>query len=162
MPRHLCLILVVWLLMAAGAPGAEPEKEDAAAKGLAKLQGKWKLVAEDQDGTVRKIRDGDGHVITFEKEFELWHDADGELALKHSLKLDPSKSPKEMDVTTVFNRLYPNDRNTIRCIYQVEGDELKIAMPLDVFLQLFSGRPKEFTTKKGSLFIVATYKRVKP
>lgn len=158
MPRHLCLILVVWLLMAAGGPSAQPGQGDAAAKDLARLQGKGKLVAEDRDGTVTKIRDGDGHVITIEKEFQLWHDAEGKLALKHSLKLDPSKSPKQMDATAVFNRLFPDDRSTIRGIYRVEGDELQIAVPAE----LFFGRPKEFTTKKGSLFIVATYKRVKP
>ncbi|MFO0968525.1 MAG: hypothetical protein U0793_23455 [Gemmataceae bacterium] len=85
------------------------------------------------------------------------HDADGKLALKVSLKLDPSKSPEQMDATTVFNNLFPGDKSVIRCIYRIEGDELKIAYPAE----LFFGRPREFTTRKGSLFTVATYKRVK-
>jgi uncharacterized protein (TIGR03067 family) len=159
MPRSLFLILVVWPLLAAGGPSAEPGEEDAAAKDLAQLQGKWKFVAEDRDGTVRKFRDGEGHVITIRGEFQFWHDADGKLATKESLKLDPSKSPKTIDMTIVFNRLYPNAKGlTARGIYQLEGDELKIATPAE----LFYGRPKEFTTKKGSHFIVSTYKRVKP
>jgi uncharacterized protein (TIGR03067 family) len=157
MTRHLYLILVVWLLLAARGPGAEPGEEDAAAKDLAKLQGQWKLVEEDRDGTVTKY--DNGHVITIEKQFNLWYDADGKLATKDSLKLDPSKSPKEMDETVVFNHLFPIAKGTtMRCIYQLEGDELKIARPSE----LFYGRPKEFTTKKGSHFLVATYKRVKP
>src|SRR5262249_12999770 len=90
----------------AGGPSAEPGEGDAA-RDLAKLQGKWRLVEEDRDGTVTKIRDGDGHVITIEKEFELWHDAEGTLALQHSLKLHPSRSPKEMDATTVINPPLP-------------------------------------------------------
>jgi uncharacterized protein (TIGR03067 family) len=158
MPRHLCLILVAWFILAAPGPGADPGEEDAAAKDLAKLQGKWKFVEEDIDGMVRKS-DENGYVIVIEKEFNLWYDAEGKLALKHSLKLDPSKSPKEMDQTTVYSRLFPNDKgHTYHCIYRLEGDELKIAMPISPYRE----RPKEFTTQKGSRFSVHTYKRVKP
>jgi uncharacterized protein (TIGR03067 family) len=157
MTRRLCLVLVAWLVLAWGGPKADPPGEDAAAKDLAKLQGKWKLVEMDHDGTVRKF--DDGYVIVIEKEFELWYDAEGKLALKHSLKLDPSKSPKEMDATTVYNRLFPNDKGTTyRAICRLESDELKIALPISPPRE----RPTEFTTKKGSRFTVDTLKRVKP
>lgn len=159
MTRYLCLIPVVWLLAADG-PGAEPGKQDGTAKDLAKMQGKWKLVEEDRDGTVTKY--DDGHVLTIEKEFILWYD-DGKLDVRHSLKLDPSKSPKEMDETVVLNRIFPSaNGNTMRCIYQLEGDKLKIARPYAPYRE----RPKEFTTKAGSRFkagssfYVNTYQRV--
>jgi uncharacterized protein (TIGR03067 family) len=142
----------------APAPKAENKEEDAAAKDLAKLQGTWRLVAEDRDGTVTKLAKGQGHDIVIEKDFEIWYDADGKLALKHKLKLDPSKSPKQMDATCVFSVLFPNDKSTVPSVYEIDGDELKIAYPGE----LFYPRPKEFTTKKGSLFTVGTYKRVKP
>src|SRR5262249_59259171 len=99
MPRHLYLILVVWPLLAAGGPCAEPGEKDAA-KDLARLQGKWKLVKEDLNGTV--TRSDDGHVIGFEKEIEIGYDADGGVATKDSIKLDPSRSPKAIDTTCVF------------------------------------------------------------
>jgi uncharacterized protein (TIGR03067 family) len=143
--------------MAAGGPSAEPGEKDAAAKDLAKLQGKWKLVEEGLNGTVTKS--ADGHVIGFEKEFMIGYDADGGVATKDSIKLDPSKSPKAIDTTCVFNVLYPNNKgNTFQGIYQLEGDELKFAFPILPSRE----RPKEFTTKKGSPFVVFTYKRVKP
>jgi uncharacterized protein (TIGR03067 family) len=156
MPRHLCLVLLVWPLLAAGAPSAAPGVKDAAARDLARLQGKWKFVEEDRDGTVTKF--SNGHVLVIEKEYVLWYDADGKLATKESLKLGPSKSPKTLDMTIVVNRLYPTAKGlTLRGIYQLSGDELKIALPSDPFKR----RPKELKTKKWSPFSVSTYKRVK-
>jgi uncharacterized protein (TIGR03067 family) len=147
MIRNLWLIPAVWLLLAIGGTGAEPKKEGAVAKELAKLQGKWKLVEEHRDGSVTKYEDG--HVLTIEKQFMLWYDADEKVDTKHSLKLDPSKSPKEMDETILFNRVFPDaNGNTKRCIYQLKGDELKIARPYAPY----QNRPKEFTTKAGSRF----------
>jgi len=157
MQRHLCLILVVWLLVAAGGPSAEPKKKDAAAKDLARLQGKWKFVEEDRDGTVEKF--ARGHVLVIKGEYMHWYDADGKLATKESLELDPSRSPRWMDMTIVFNRLYPSAKGTtLQGIYQLKGDELKIALPSDRFRR----RPKEFKTRKWSSFFVSTYKRIKP
>jgi uncharacterized protein (TIGR03067 family) len=159
MPRRFYLILVVCLLTAGGGPSAESGVKNAGAKDLAKLQGKWRVVAEDSDGTVTKIADGHGHVIGFDKEIMIGYDADGGVATKDSIKLDPSKSPKAIDATCVFNVLYPKNKgHTIHGIYQLQGDELKLAFPYAPFRE----RPKEFTTKKGSHFIVATYKRLKP
>jgi len=153
MTRHLCLTLLVSLTMAADGPDAAPG-EDAAAKDLAKLQGKWKLVETDSDGTVTKS-DGDGHVIGIEKELMIGYDAEGGVAAKDSIKLDPAKSPKAMDLTCVFNVLFPGQKGKT---YQVDKDELKLVFPYAPFRQ----RPKEFTTKEGSHFGVFTYKRVKP
>jgi uncharacterized protein (TIGR03067 family) len=144
--------------MAAGGRSAEPGEGDAA-KDLAKLQGKWKLVEEDLNGKVTKY--ADGHVIGFEKDIEIDYDAEGGVAAKASVKLDPSKSPKAIDTTVTFNVLFPNDKGTTyQGVYQLEGDELKLALPVPPFRQ----RPKEFTTKKGlePRFVVLTYKRVKP
>src|SRR5262249_25574835 len=107
MPRHLYLILVVWLLMVGGGPSAEPGEKDAAANELAKLQGKWKLVAEDLDGQLRKFNDG--HVIGFDKDININYDADGGVAAKATIKLDQSKSPKAIDLTVTFNVLFPNE-----------------------------------------------------
>jgi uncharacterized protein (TIGR03067 family) len=156
MTRHLCLALIVLLLAAAGGPAAEPGEGDAA-KDLARLQGKWKLVETDVYGTA--TRSDDGHVIGFEKELMIGYDADGKVATKDSVKLDPSGSPRAIDLTCVLNVLYPiNKGNTLQAIYRLEGNELKMAFPVLPFRQ----RPKAFTTRKWSTFVVFTYKRVKP
>src|SRR5205807_2949739 len=97
MIRHLFLVAAVGLVLAAETPKPEPAKNEAA-KELDKLQGKWKLVAMDLDGKVMKT--SEGHVITFEKEFMLAYSFDGkDLITKDAIRLDPSKTPKTMDLT---------------------------------------------------------------
>lgn len=159
MTRYLCLIVVVWLL-ATGGPGVEPEKkEDAVAKEFAGIQGKWRCVEEHSNGTVIKSRDGQGHVIGFEKEIENAYDADGQVGGRESIKLNPSKSPKEIDTTCLFLLDYPEEKGKTYCgIYRLEGDELKIAIACAPWNR---ERPKEFTTQVGSHFTVFTYKRIK-
>jgi uncharacterized protein (TIGR03067 family) len=158
MARYLCLALVVWPFLAVAGPGADKE-EDAAAKDLAKLQGKWKLVEEDLNGTVTKS--DQGAVIAFEKDVEIDYDGDGGVAGKSSIKLDPSRSPKEIDMTITFLAIFPSEKGrTTHAIYQVDGDELKLAIPCPPFRR----RPREFTARKellGPRFEVLTFKRVK-
>jgi uncharacterized protein (TIGR03067 family) len=66
---------------------------------------------------------------------------------------DAAKKPKTMDVTGVDG---PNKGKTFPCIYELDGDTLRICYDL-------SGkeRPKEFkTTKQNKLYLV-TYQREK-
>ncbi len=158
MIRALPLIVLVCLLWVASSGKAEPKEKDAAAKDLAKLQGKWKNVEIDSDGKVNKGFKN-GLIIAFEKNERIDYDAEGGVESRVSIKLDPSKSPNEMDQTYVFERLFPDEKGkTYLGIYQLEGDELKIAMAIAPWN---GERPKEFTTKERSHFAVATYKRVK-
>ena len=99
----LCLISIVWPPNALGGP-----REDAAAD-LAKLQGKWRCVEEDSDGKMDKGF-SKGHVISFEKELMISYDGDGGVACKDFIKLDPSKSPKEINLTSIFNVLFPGEK----------------------------------------------------
>ena len=155
MKRHLFLILAVFVVLAADSPKPDP-REDAAAKELAKLQGKWKLVAEDSDGTVTETNQG--AVIGFDKEFLIGYDGDGGVATKDTVKLNPTESPKEIDQTCVINVLFPSEKGRITPgIYELKDDKLKMAFPYAPNRE----RPKEFTTKKRSNFVVFTYKRTK-
>jgi uncharacterized protein (TIGR03067 family) len=66
-------------------------------------------------------------------------------------KLDAGKKPKELDITGTKG---PNMGKTFLCIYELKGDTLKVCYDL-------SGKehPKEFKTKPGTKFFLATYKR---
>jgi uncharacterized protein (TIGR03067 family) len=156
MKKHVCLSTVLLILTASYSPSADPDKADAAAKDLAEMQGKWQIVEDETNGEALK---GEGAVILIEKEFIIGLDGDGKPESKSSIKLDPSKSPKEMDQTFIFLRGIPKAKGTLyQSIYQLEKDMLKIATTVAPY----RGRPEEFTTKKGSHFIVLTYKRMKP
>jgi uncharacterized protein (TIGR03067 family) len=159
MTRYLFLLIALWPPLAAGAPKAAPAGGEAARE-LARLQGKWRLAAEDHDGKVTKVATvRDGHIIAFEKDLLLEFTDEGKhLATKASLRLGPTRSPKTIDETIVYCPLIPSARGTtIRGIYQLEGDELKLALPC----LPWGARPKAFTTRKGDRFMVVTYKRMK-
>jgi uncharacterized protein (TIGR03067 family) len=147
--RPLLLFVALW-------PKAAPP-ENTPARELARLQGKWRQAAEDLDGKVTKCRDG--YIMSIEKELVLEFTDEGRhLAVKASLRIDPSKSPKRIDETIVYCPLIPSARGTtLRGIYQLEGDELKLAMPT----LPWGARPRAFTTRKGDRFMVLTYKRMK-
>jgi uncharacterized protein (TIGR03067 family) len=159
MIRSLILLVGLCPLLAADGPKADPAKDEAARE-LARLQGKWQLAANDEDGKVTKIRSlRDGYLMSIEKDLILEFTDEGKhLATKASFRIDPTKTPKTIDETIVFVEGVPTAKGKkIQGIYELKGDELKIALPIPPF----GTRPKSFTTRKGDLFVVCTYKRVK-
>jgi uncharacterized protein (TIGR03067 family) len=68
-------------------------------------------------------------------------------------KIDPSKKLKELDITGTMG---PNKGKTFLCIYELNGDTLKVCYDL-------SGKahPNEFKTAAGTQLFLATYHREK-
>jgi uncharacterized protein (TIGR03067 family) len=66
---------------------------------------------------------------------------------------DESKKPKTMDVTGVDG---PNKGKTFPCIYELDGDTLRICYDLSL-----KERPKEFKTAKQTRLYLVTYTREK-
>lgn len=71
-----------------------------------------------------------------------------------TVKIDPAKTPKEVDVTGTEG---PNKGKTFLAIYELTKDGLKVCYDL-------SGktRPTEFKTKPDTMLFLATYTREKP
>lgn len=154
----LCLSLVFLGLM--GVKGQQPKekKEDPAVKDLAKMQGKWQVIETDNQGTVYKSG-GNGAVIVIDTTFMIHLDGDGKPCGKDAIKLDVSRSPKRMDLTVVFNNIFPDTKGkTSNSIYQLDGDKLKISTTFAPF----QGYPDAFKTTKSCRFNVTAYKRIKP
>jgi uncharacterized protein (TIGR03067 family) len=147
-----------WSLMCANGQQPEAKKEDPTADNFAKMQGKWQVSETENQGTVYKSR-GNGAVILIDKSFMIYLDGDGKPCGKDSIKLDSSRSPKRMALTVVFNNIFPDTKGkTSQSVYQLEGDELKIATTFAPF----QGYPGGFTTTKLCRFNVTTYKRIQP
>jgi uncharacterized protein (TIGR03067 family) len=147
--RSLLLALAAGVLVAAEAP-----KEDAGKKDLKAMQGTWEAVSHEEDGRkateeerkkaqVRLVVKGDEYTISFGKT----------VGGKGTLKLDPGKKPKQIDVVLGDG---PFKGKAMLGIYELKGDELRVctAMP-------GKERPKEFSTKKGSQRYLIGYKRLK-
>jgi uncharacterized protein (TIGR03067 family) len=71
-----------------------------------------------------------------------------------TVKLYPSKKPKEMDITGTEG---PNKGKTILAIYEMTDNTLRICYDLSG-----KARPTEFKTAKDTKLFLVTYKREKP
>jgi uncharacterized protein (TIGR03067 family) len=71
-----------------------------------------------------------------------------------TIKLDPSRKPKALDITGTEG---PNKGKTILAIYERTDDTLRICYDLSG-----KARPTEFKTKEGTLQFLVTYERKKP
>lgn len=138
-------LIVCVVSMAAGRP------DDAAEKDLKALVGKWK---------VEKAELGGQDAMSFAKDVKLELLDGGKYKLdllgqkdEGTFTVDPSKSPKEMDIKGTDG---PNKGKTIKCIYKIDGDTATLCYELGG-----DGRPTKFETKPESKQFLVVYKREK-
>jgi len=151
----ICRILVVSaVLIAPSALSAADSVKDE----VKKLVGTWIIVSVDADGETRPAKDiGEGIPKKFKISAEKIDSLIDREALPYSI--DPLQKPKHMDVRNGDSK----DAETIKWIYALDGDDLKLAVTFD--LKLFGGepdrsRPKSFDTK-GNKTIAINLKREK-
>jgi len=135
--------LVLSLLIVAGGP-TDAKKE------LAAMDGKWKPVAmQTGDTKFTKEQMKDMELVI---EDGKWLFSIGEKKDKGTMKIDTKPEVKTMDLVGTDG---PNKGKTILCIYELDGDKLKICYALDG-----TKRPTEF--KAGAVRqMLATYEKVK-
>ena len=125
--------------------------EDESEKDLKKMAGDWVAVSMQLNGkkqpeaTIKAIR----LTITGDK----YNTVVGEEKDEGTLKIDATKTPKEMDITTSQGE---NKGKVILCIYELKGNELKVSYA-------FNGTPRATDFKPGedgkSVIMLITYKR---
>jgi uncharacterized protein (TIGR03067 family) len=117
------------------------DKDDKATKQeLARLQGVWTMLELEANG--RQAQPGEMKWILV-IEGNQYNPGLGELSLEYTFRIDPSLTPKAIDLIPQDG---PERGKTIRGIYALEGDTLKICRPLDSY----GDRPAGFTTRPGS------------
>jgi uncharacterized protein (TIGR03067 family) len=129
--KALPLVLTGLILFACGTVQAGPEQE------LNRLQGSWGIVTIEAEGEPQpkdKLPPG----------FKIAGNKLTGLGPEMTITLDPTKKPKWIDLT--FKR---GDKSfPIRAIYALEGDDLKICMPVVEPGKAFDNRrPESFETK---------------
>src|SRR5262245_50137295 len=146
-------IAATLLLVPAQAQDATNEKVE---KELKKLEGSWVLVSGEVDGKeVAKEHLQKSRLTRAGKEvtIEVSHLSKEPMKNK-TARVDPTKTPKEMDAVRVVG---PNAGKTILMIYEFgEEDSFKIC-----FDPSGKDRPKEFKTKPGSGHVLHVWKREK-
>src|SRR5262249_3720249 len=150
--RLLRFFAVVGLMTASGIGllSAAAQKEGADKKELERFQGKWVSVAVSFDGKAWEEDEMKDRSMVFkgEKLIRMYRDKERGTA---SLKIDPSKSPAEIDTT---NEDGPAKGEGLKGIYKFDGDTLTICFVLGG-----KDRPTEFASKPGSGTMLFVLKR---
>jgi uncharacterized protein (TIGR03067 family) len=141
--NKLLTVMVVTLLVAADAPkGDDPAKKD-------KLEGSWAATAMERGGQPAPPELVKGLKLTFKGDkVTLLMEGENKEA---TYKADSTKKPATLDITPTDG---PEKGKTMKGIFVIEGDTLKIAMP-----EGEGERPTEFVTKSGSSTTLVTLKR---
>jgi uncharacterized protein (TIGR03067 family) len=149
MRLHAFLVLASGFLIATDDP-----KDDAAKKELGKLKGTWTLVSAERDGKKLPKDEVKKTKITFKGDTFVFPDASGiGTSQKGIITVDPSKTPKWMD-SKATNDAAKGELSL--GIYEIAGDDYKVC-----FAPPGKDRPKEFSSKPGSGYILQVWKREK-
>jgi RNA polymerase sigma-70 factor (ECF subfamily) len=142
------LVLAAGLLAAASAP-----QQDEVKKEMEKFQGTWKTVSVERDGEPvvpeEELKDLKLY-ITGDKRVLKVREA---VRSQGTYKLDPTKSPKAIDITVSEG---PLQGQTVYGIYEIDGDTQKICLTLEG-----KERPKEFKSTPGSGHLLQVFQREK-
>jgi uncharacterized protein (TIGR03067 family) len=145
------LFCTVGLAASSGSGALADEKADLE-KEVRKFQGTWTFESSEAGGMKLPISELKGLILTFEGHKHTVKKGDDVIQVG-TQKLDPSKSPKTIDVTMAEG---PNKGTVMLGIYEIDGDTLKVC-----FDPQGKKRPTEFKSAPGSENFVNVHKRVK-
>lgn len=145
--RRVLFAVAAVAVVAAQPPKDEPAKVDPAKADLARLQGEWKVKSIEVAG-MPVPGAAPGKLVIDGAKF-------GGFGAGMTLKLDPTKTPKEVDV------LLNADGRKWMGVYKLEGDTLTLCMAMIEPGKLDQQkRPTDFDKKKVQMLITA--ERAKP
>ena len=153
MSRRLMFILAV--LGAVGPAIARGDEE--AAEIARKLQGEWEGVEIEVQGNKGTEENAKAFLLSFKGDEVTFRSNRGGRGRRSVFKLDPTRSPMEIDLT-------PLDGNelgrTQRCIFSMDKDRLRLCVHLTP--KFAERRPTEFKTQPEDGLIFVSLKRVEP
>ena len=117
-----------------------------------KFQGTWTIESSEAGGEKMSSDDLKGLTVTFEGDKHTVKKGD-DVVQVGTQKLDPTQSPKTIDVTMSEG---PSKGSVMLGIYEFDGDTLKVC-----FDPKGKKRPTEFKTEAGSENFVNIHKRIK-
>lgn len=140
------------LIMAVAAAvlvAADEPKGDAAKKEMDKFQGTWTLESLEANGQPVPEEQIKGIKLVVEGNKRTLKKGD-EVVGESTYKLDPTKKPKQIEITQTKGQL---EGRTVKGIYEIDGDTQKVCLALE------GDPPTEFAGKEGVLYQV--FKRQK-
>ena len=144
-------LLCTLVLTASGGTGARADDKADVENELKILRGTWTFESVEAGGKEVPAAQFKGITVTFEGDKYTVKKGD-EVIQAATQKLDPSKSPKTLDVTVAEG---PNKGAVMLGIYEISGDTLKVCFDPEG-----KKRPTQFKKTSGSQTSVV-HKRVK-
>jgi RNA polymerase sigma-70 factor (ECF subfamily) len=147
-------LIALFMFTGTAARGADPAADE-----VKKLQGEWQAIEVEINGKKGTKDDADVKALRLvikDDAMTLPSPVGDGKERKKTFKLDPSKSPKEIDITSLDGQ---EKDQTAACIYKLDGDRLTICMPY--FTKDPSVRPKEFKAGANDGIMLITLERVK-
>jgi uncharacterized protein (TIGR03067 family) len=148
------VLAIVSLFAAVRSQAADGEaKEEAVAKDLQAFKGTWRLSSREEDGKKFSEEETKDVIATIDGSGKVSVRRGDKVINEGTVKLDPTKKPKTIDVTYTEGE---RKGQAVLGIYKIEGDTFRlcVARPGD-------GRPAEFSAKAGSGCILVSYQREK-
>jgi uncharacterized protein (TIGR03067 family) len=127
---------------------AEPRGNDADKKELDKLQGDWTMVSMEFRGKKASDEEVKNYKLTIKD--DQWTVTVNGRDNKATIKIDPSKDPKTIDLTFTINDVISLSRG----IYKLDGDTLSVCRNMGD-----NERPKEFKTSEEAGGGLVVWKR---
>src|SRR5579872_5299870 len=147
----LMTLLCTLVLIAAGGTGTRADDRQNVEKELRKFQGTWTFASVEAAGKEQPAAEFKGMTVTFAGDKFTVKKGD-EVIQAGTQKLDPSRSPKTIDVTVAEGL---SKGAVMLGIYEIRGDTLKVCFDPEG-----KKRPTEFASTSGSQTLVV-HKRVK-
>ena len=153
----LCSALLVGFTVGSAASPAEegtPPKD--AKEELKLLEGAWKVVGLEANGKKAPPEALKGMSWSFRDAELSCNDPGNKLEDKATVKLDPSRSPKRIDIVGLTGT---GKGKTVAGIYKIDNGQLIVCMRDAEVAK--KGRPEKFATAKDSGLGIITLERVK-
>jgi uncharacterized protein (TIGR03067 family) len=148
----LVILLCTLVLAAAGGTGARGGDKAEVEKELKKFQGTWTFASVEASGKEAPADAFKGMTVSFKGDKYTVKKGD-EVIQVGTQKLNPSKSPRTIDVTVTEGL---SKGAVLLGIYEFSGDTLKVCFDPEG-----KKRPTEFKSAAGSQTFVAVHKRMK-
>lgn len=146
-------LIAAWFVAGTILGIAQPDITEAIRKDRAALQGTWKVVAAEDNGEKVPATEIKDLFLTFRADAIEIREG-GKVAEKFAYLLDPTKKPKEIDLTYTAG---PKKGTTDRGIYQIDGDMLRICIQTNKD----NARPRDFAAPVNSRNSLVTMQRSK-
>jgi uncharacterized protein (TIGR03067 family) len=146
-------ILLVAVSMIVGIGVLIAGNDEAVQKDRKQMAGPWRVVSQERDGKKTPDEQLAKSKSIFDADGKLTVQEDSKIISQATLKIDPTKKPKQVDLTFVEGEL---KGKALLGIYEIDADNMKIGYAPG------KDRPADFASKPGSGIVLTVYKREVP